>query len=148
MKYSQAKQGRIFIIRLEDGEIIHESVETFAREQGINAASLIILGGVDSGSRLIVGPEHGRESVIKPMEYILDNVHECAGTGTLFPDEEGHPVLHMHIACGRNASTVTGCVRAGVGTWHVMEIILIELLDSTAVRRVDASTGFKLMNPS
>ena len=27
MKYSEAKPGRIFIIRLEDGEIIHEEIE-------------------------------------------------------------------------------------------------------------------------
>jgi predicted DNA-binding protein with PD1-like motif len=33
MKYSEAKPGRIFVLRLEDGDILHESVETFAREQ-------------------------------------------------------------------------------------------------------------------
>jgi predicted DNA-binding protein with PD1-like motif len=26
MKYSQAQPGRIFVIRLEDGEMIHEAV--------------------------------------------------------------------------------------------------------------------------
>jgi len=31
MKYSEAKQGHIFVIRLEDGDIIHEAVENFAR---------------------------------------------------------------------------------------------------------------------
>jgi predicted DNA-binding protein with PD1-like motif len=147
MKYSQAKQGRIFILRLEDGEIIHNTLETFAQNQGIKAAALIILGGADGGSRLVVGPEQGRAATISPIEQTLDGVHECAGTGTLFPDEEGRPVLHMHIACGRNASTITGCVRAGVKAWHVLEVILIELLDNTAVRRMDASTGFKMMDP-
>ncbi|MDY6863052.1 MAG: DUF296 domain-containing protein, partial [Thermodesulfobacteriota bacterium] len=29
MKYSQAKPGRIFVIRLEDGDIIHEEIEKF-----------------------------------------------------------------------------------------------------------------------
>lgn len=147
MKYSQAKQGRIFVIRLEDGEIIHETIETFAREQRIKAATLIILGGVDRGSKLVVGPEDGRATPVVPMEYLLDNVHECAGTGTLFPDEGGQPILHMHIASGRHGSTVTGCIRSGVKTWQVLEIILIELLESTATRRMDASTGFKLMEP-
>ena len=32
MKYSEAKQGRTFIIRLEDGDILHEKIEEFARE--------------------------------------------------------------------------------------------------------------------
>jgi predicted DNA-binding protein with PD1-like motif len=42
------------------------------------------------------------------MAHIIEDVHEIFGTGTLFPDEEGNPVLHMHMACGRNNNTVTG----------------------------------------
>ena len=101
MKYSQARQGRIFVIRLEDGDIIHEEIEKFSREKSIKAAALIILGGADKNSKLVVGPKHGRKEPIVPMEYILDNAHETAGTGTIFPDEKGKPILHMHIACGR-----------------------------------------------
>jgi len=32
MKYSEAKQGRVFIVRLEDGEIVHELVNTSATQ--------------------------------------------------------------------------------------------------------------------
>ena len=60
MKYSEAKLGRVFIIRLEDGEIVHEVIEAFAAEHAIRAASLIILGGSDEGSKLVIGPENGR----------------------------------------------------------------------------------------
>lgn len=147
MRYSQAKQGRTFIIRLEDGDIVHEEIEKFAREKSIKAAALIILGGADKGSKLIVGPEHGRREPIIPMEHILDNVHEIAGTGTIFPDEKGKPVLHMHMACGRKTSSVTGCVRKGVKVWHVMEVILFELVDTTAVRAFEPTTGFELLKP-
>jgi predicted DNA-binding protein with PD1-like motif len=147
MKYSQAEQGRIFIIRLEDGEVIHEEIEQFAHDKAIKAAALIILGGADKDSKLIVGPEHGRTEPIVPMEYILDDVNEIAGTGTLFPDEKGEPILHMHIACGRQASTITGCVRKGVRTWHVLEVILFELVNTGAVRVFDPITGFKLLRP-
>ena len=147
MRYSQAKQGRIFIVRLEDGDIVHEEIEKFSREKFIKAAALIILGGADKGSKLIVGPEHGRREPIIPMEHILDNVHEIAGTGTIFPDEKGKPVLHMHIACGRKTSSVTGCVRKGVKVWHVMEVILFELVDTTAVRAFEPTTGFELLRP-
>jgi len=147
MKYSEAKQGRIFVIRLEDGDIIHQEIEKFAREKSIKAGALIILGGADEGSKLVVGPEHGRKEPIVPMEYILDNVNEIAGTGTIFPDEKGKPVLHMHIACGRKTSTITGCVRRGVKAWHVLEVILFELIDTTAVRVLDSVTGFELLRP-
>jgi len=147
MKYSQAKQGRTFIIRLEDGEVVHEVIERFARDQGIQAAALIILGGADEGSQFVVGPKEGRTPPVVPMEHTLNNVHEIAGTGTIFPDEAGNPVLHMHMACGRKSSTVTGCVRKGVKVWHIMEAVLYELTDTKAVRAFDRETGFKLLRP-
>ena len=147
MKHSQAQPGRIFVIRLEDGDIVHEEIERLAREESIEAASLTVLGGADQESTLVVGPERGRTTPPVPMEHVLDNVHEVAGVGTLFPDDEGNPVLHMHIACGRTSSTITGCVRRGVKVWQVMEIVLFELIDTTAVRRLDPKTGFALLHP-
>jgi predicted DNA-binding protein with PD1-like motif len=53
----------------------------------------------------------------------------------------------MHMACGRRTETTTGCVRRGVRVWHVMEIILFEILDSTGVRLLETASGFKLLNP-
>ena len=148
MKYSEAKLGRIFVIRLEDGEIVHEVIEAFALEHSIHAASLIILGGPDEGSRLVVGPENGRcAPPVIPLERVLDDVREVTGTGTIFPDDEGNPILHLHMACGRNSSTITGCIRQGVRVWHVMEVILFELTGTSARRLRDAATGFKFLVP-
>lgn len=147
MKYSEAKQGRVFVIRLEDGETVHEEIEKFAHEQSITAAVMIIVGGAAEGSRLVVGPADGHERPIHPMEHILDNVHEIAGTGTLFPDDEGNPTVHMHMACGRHANTVTGCIRSGVKVWQVMEVILFELTENTGKRVFEPELGFKLLEP-
>ena len=147
MKYSQAKQGRTFVIRLEDGDIVHEEIERFAREKSIGAAALIAVGGAEMGSKLVVGPEEGRAEPVSPMEHVLENVHEITGTGTLFPDEKGNPTLHMHMACGRETSTVTGCVRNGVKVWHIMEVILFELVDTTGVRVLEPTVGFMLLQP-
>lgn len=147
MKYSQAEQGRVFVIRLEDGEILHEAIEALAVKEGIHSAALIALGGADKGSRLVVGPADGRAQPVTPLEYTLDNVHEIAGTGTLFPDDTGRPALHMHVASGREDRTVTGCVRSGVRVWQVMEVILFELSGASAARVMDEATGFKLLCP-
>jgi predicted DNA-binding protein with PD1-like motif len=147
MKYSEAKQGRIFVIRLEDGDIVHDEIERFAREKSIVAAGLIIVGGADQGSKFVVGPEEGRGTPVVPMEHVLAEAHEIAGVGTLFPDDVGNPVLHMHMASGRNSSTITGCIREGVRVWHVMEVILFELVDTTGVRTFDSETGFNLLQP-
>lgn len=147
MKYSEAKQGRVFVIRLEDGDILHESIEKFAKEKSIKAASLTVLGGADTGSKLVVGPKEGRVSPVVPQECILNDVHEIVGSGTIFPDKNDNPVLHMHIACGRNTDSITGCIRRGVRVWHVMEVILTELVDTNAKRIIDENTGFELLQP-
>jgi predicted DNA-binding protein with PD1-like motif len=147
MKFTSATPGRIFILHLEDGEILHETVEAFAREQGIRSAALIVLGGADEGSRLVVGPQEARSSPIVPMERVLDGTCESTGVGTIFPNAEGKPVLHMHIACGRKDETVTGCVRRGVKVWQVMELILWELTGTDAKRILESATGFELLQP-
>jgi predicted DNA-binding protein with PD1-like motif len=137
----------VFILRLEDGDILHECLEAFAEAQGVRAAAAIVLGGANEGSRLVVGPEQTHSSPVVAMEYILQGVHEIAGVGTLFPDETGRAVLHMHIAGGRRDVSVTGCVRRGVRVWHVMEIVLLEIIDSTACRKLDQTTGFEMLQP-
>ncbi|MBU1054053.1 MAG: DNA-binding protein [Proteobacteria bacterium] len=147
MKYSEARQGRVFVMRLEDGDIVHEEIEKFAVEKSIKAAAIIIIGGADEGSKLVVGPEKGRAKPVNPMEHILDNVHEVSGTGTLFPDEDGKPMIHMHMACGRNTDTVTGCIRRGVKVWQIMEVIIFELIDAKGSRIFDPDLGFKLLVP-
>jgi predicted DNA-binding protein with PD1-like motif len=53
----------------------------------------------------------------------------------------------MHMACGREMETTTGCVRRGVRVWHVLELILFELLDSSGARLPDPVTGFNLLKP-
>jgi len=147
MKYSQAGLGRVFIIRLEDGEIVHEEIERFAMKHSIKAAALTVLGGADRGSRLVVGPEQDAARPITPMEHVLDNVREVAGVGTLFPDEAGRPMVHLHMACGREADTVTGCIRTGVRVWQVLEVVMLELVNTNSARVLDADLGFNLLEP-
>jgi hypothetical protein len=42
---------------------------------------------------------------------------------------------------------MTGCLRPGVKTWVVGEVILYELLGIRATRLKDAETGFALLMP-
>jgi len=146
MKYSTASLGRALVIRLEDGDIVHECIEEAARAEGIARAAVILLGGANGGSRLVVGPEDGRAAPIVPMYRALHDVHEMAGAGTIFPNERGEPVLHLHAAFGRDDRVTAGCISAGVTTWVVGEAVVIELLGSEAVRRFDATTGFELLS--
>ncbi|HPN32246.1 MAG TPA: DNA-binding protein [bacterium] len=101
MKYAEVKQGRIFIVRLEHGDIIHKSIESLAKKENVKSAAVIILGGANADSKLVVGPESNVLKNINPMEYVLNGASEIAGVGTIFPDESGEPILHMHIGSGR-----------------------------------------------
>jgi len=145
MKATGGDIGRVFFLRLEDGDVLHESVEQFARDTGIRHGVCWFLGGADTGSRLIVGPEDGRAEKIIPMGTALGNVHEAAGVGTIVPNEAGEPILHMHAAFGRGEETRVGCVRAGVKTWLIGEVVVLEVLKCAAVRRRDLASGFELL---
>ena len=127
MKYSSATLGRALVVRLEDGDVVHECIEEAARAEGIARAAVILLGGAGAGSRIVVGPEDGEASPVVPMERVLHGVHEMAGAGTIFPDENGRPVLHLHAAFGRDDQVTAGCIRTGVKTWVVAEAVVIEL---------------------
>lgn len=148
MKYSTAGLGRVFVVRLEDGDVVHKAIEELARREGVQRAVVLVLGGADDGSRLVVGPRDGRPPAgqpIEPMERLLDGVHEMAGVGTVFPNDAGRAVLHLHAAFGRDDRVSAGCIRRGVTTWVIGEAVVLELTGSAATRRVDSATGFELL---
>ena len=132
---------------MEDGEIVQDSIEKLAKKVNIKRAYVQVVGGADKGSILITGPEKGRSAKIIPMHSILNEMHEVFGFGTIFPDKENIPKLHMHIACGREDNTITGEIRNGVRVWHVLEVLVVEILDNNSTRDFDKKTGFNLLIP-
>jgi uncharacterized protein len=147
MKTSEGKLGRIFIIRLEDGDPMPASVEAFAAKKKIRHGLCVLVGGVKSGGKIVCGPDKESVLPIHPLFHTLSGIHEIAGVGTLAPDEEGKPVLHMHAALGRKGKTRMGCIRPGIETWKVGEVILLEISGSRATRKFDSKTGFHLLEP-
>mgnify|MGYP005852919887 FL=1 len=145
MQVAEGRMGRVFTLRLEDGDRLPESIESFAAEHGVECALVALLGGAGDGSRLVVGPEPDRGQGIVPMIHILAGSQEIAAMGTLFPDESGRPVLHMHAALGREGKATVGCTRAGVKVWLGGEAVVMEILGTQGVRRKDPETGFQLL---
>jgi len=145
MKAAQGGLGRVFVLRLEDGDRLPDCLERFVAEQGVERAFCAMLGGVGPG-RLIVGPEDGQARPVQPMNLPISGVHEAVAVGTVFPDQNGRPKLHMHGAMGRAGQTITGCMRAGVDTWQIGEVVIMELTGLTASRKIDPATGFELLS--
>ena len=145
MKYSECKIGRTFIIRLEHGDRIPDVIENFAAEKEIDSALVTFLGGADKNSKVITGPVDGDAAKPEPVITELSGASESAGIGTLFCNEKGKPVLHMHSAFGRGEKTITGCTRAGVDIWLIGEVCIIELLVNDACRKLNPDKGFELL---
>lgn len=145
MDFTEARLGRIFILRLRQGQRIHEVVEEFASQKQVSSALCFFLGGAEDKSKVVVGPRDGKKLPPEPMVTLLKGVHEACGLGTIFPDEEGKPKLHMHASFGRNDNAVTGCVRLGVDVWQIGEVVILELTGSSAKRAKDKSTGFEFL---
>ena len=147
MRHSECSGGRVFVLRLEDGEILHEKIESFAADHNIKAATVIAVGGAGKGSKLVVGPQMPVSSPVVPLTHELNAPHELTGTGTIFLNSKGIPVMHMHCSCGREGGSVTGCARAGVKVWLVMEVVITELTGCRAKRLKDQRSGFELLVP-
>lgn len=144
MKAQEGKVGRIFIIRLEEGDLIPTCIENFAAEHKVLTGYAIMVGGIGSG-QVVVGPRNSQSKVPDPMLLPVDGAHEVFGAGVLAPDADGKPVLHVHAALGRAGHTMTGCLRPGVTTWLVVEVVLLEILGIDAARLKDEQSGFSLL---
>ncbi|MBN1698409.1 MAG: DNA-binding protein [Spirochaetales bacterium] len=147
MKYSQGFIGRLFVIRLEDGDRLPGIIEEFAAKHYIKRGICFFLGGIGEGSRIVSGPKDGKVMPPEPMLFQLHDVHEVVGIGTIFPNDAGTPVLHAHAAFGRKETTLTGCIRPGIDTWKVAEVILLEISGNCGTRTHDRETGFHLLDP-
>ena len=75
----------------------------------------------------------------------VDGVHEVVGVGIIAPDKNGQPKLHIHAALGRSGQTTIGCLRPGVTTWLIGEVIILEILGTDAVRIPDKKTNFEFL---
>jgi predicted DNA-binding protein with PD1-like motif len=145
MQYQEGTIGRVFALRLEEGERLPDTLEAFAREQGLAAAMVIYVGGAKGESRLVVGPDASRTDAIVPLVHTLTGIQEVLAVGTLFPNDQDEPVLHLHAATGREGGATVGCSRAGVDVWLVGEVIILEILGTQGRRRFEPPSGFSLL---
>lgn len=147
MKACEGRLGRIFVLRLEDGDEVPGCIERFAAEKQVQVGFALLVGGVAEGE-VVVGPRKSSQRPPEPMRLEIEGAHEIGAVGVLAPDESGTPVLHMHGAMGRSGTTLTGCLRSGVKTWLTGEVILYEVVGAAVKRLQDAASGLALLTPT
>lgn len=143
MQVAEGKIGRVFMLRLEDGEIVPDCIEEFAAEKGIKTGQVLFVGGIGEGD-VVTGPRTTDEMPPEPMVLPIDGAHEVVAAGIIAP-AEGKPVLHIHGSLGRSGKTTTGCLREGVSTWLIGEVIIYEITGIEADRVLDKESGFRLL---
>lgn len=144
MEATEGRIGRVFVIRLHHGDLVPSCIERFAENNNIFVGQALLLGGIGDG-QIVVGPRRSETRPPEPVLLPVDGAHEVLGVGLLAPGDDGKPVLHIHAALGRSGNTMTGCLRPGVSTWLVAEVILYEILGANVARVHDPESGFALL---
>ena len=144
MKGTEGKIGRIFILRLEDGDKLPDCIEQFAFNNGVSCGHVVFVGGISKG-KIVAGPHSSDQMPPEPVLLPINEAHEVLGVGLLAPGEDGRTVLHMHASLGRAKKSLTGCIRPGIYTWLVGEALIYEITGTKAIRSKDRKSGFVLL---
>ncbi|MBR1369590.1 DNA-binding protein [Methanocalculus chunghsingensis] len=141
MQYAEGRIGRVFFIRIDDGEELITTLTGFARDHGISHGTITFFGALKRAG-LVTGPE---EAVIPPVPHHeeIEGGWECLGTATIYPGEDG-PSLHLHATAGRGRDAITGCLRTDCRVYLVVEAVLYEAVGIDGSRLPDPVIGAAL----
>lgn len=142
MQYAQGQVGRVFVVRIDNGEDFLVSMQRFITDKGITCGSITFLGALMNG-RMVTGPE---EPVIPPVPHFVmfEGGWEVFGVGTIYPGEGGVPHIHYHASVGRAGHALTGCLREKAKTFLIIEAIIIEFSGLLGRREFDERTQTSL----
>jgi predicted DNA-binding protein with PD1-like motif len=135
---------RTFVVALETGDPMIESITRFAAEQGLAASEFTAIGALASARLAYFDPAR-RDYVQIPLEEQLE-MASLNGRITRPEGREGDPHLHVHcVLSRRDGSPVAG---------HLIEAEVrptaeVFITDSPAElhRRIDPESGLPVIDP-
>jgi predicted DNA-binding protein with PD1-like motif len=141
MQYTEGQIGRVFVVRIDDGEDMLITLRQFINNKSVYAGSILFLGALMNG-RMVTGPE---EPVIPPVPHFVmfEGGWEVFGVGTIYPGEGG-PHIHYHASVGRSGHALTGCLREKAITYLIVEAVVLEFIGLSARREFDKETQVHL----
>ena len=142
MKYQKGSIGRVIIAKIEHGDDLLVELKGLLQKEAIRAGIMFMIGALEAGS-LVVGPETCSVPP-NPVWKEFDDGREVLGIATVFT-EDSEPAIHLHASLGRGENPLTGCIRKDAKVYLVVEVIIMELLESGAVRTLDDITGLNLL---
>lgn len=141
MQYTEGQLGRVFVVRIDDGEDMLISLRQFINDKSVCAGTILFLGALMNG-RMVTGPE---EPVIPPVPHFVmfEGGWEVFGIGTIYPGEGG-PHIHYHASVGRSGHALTGCLREKAISYLIVEAVILEFTGLSARRELDQKTQLHL----
>ncbi len=141
--YKEWTPARRFVIKVEPGGKIPESLTAFAAQAGVrNAVLLSAVGsiknvrfrGIKAGAKLpITTPRMRIHEMEGPLELL-------GLEGNIFPDATGAPDCHLHILLGDSSGEVIGGHFFEAEVFASCEILLTEM-EVEGVERHPSRTG-------
>ncbi|MDM7912567.1 MAG: DNA-binding protein, partial [Methanotrichaceae archaeon] len=118
MHYSEGSLGRVFVLRVDDGEDLIESLRKFVLAKGVDSCMALFIGALKEG-RAVTGPELPTIPPVPHWEEYRDG-WEVFGMATIYPSAEG-PMMHIHSALGQRREALLGCIRERARVYLVVE---------------------------
>ena len=140
MQYTEGQIGRVFVVRIDDGEDMLLSLRQFILDKNIQAGSIHFLGALMNG-RMVTGRRAGDPP--GPHFVMFEGGWEIFGVGTIYPGEDG-PHIHYHASVGRSGHALTGCLREKAITYLIVEAVIMEFTGLSARREFDKKTQVHL----
>lgn len=141
MQYSEGNLGRVFVLRIDDGEDLIESLKKFVRAKGVESCMALFIGALKEG-RAVTGPQMPTIPPVPHWEEYKDG-WEVFGMATIYPSAEG-PRLHIHSTIGKGREALLGCIREKAGVYLVVEAVLLEFMGLNVRREWDKRTELYL----
>jgi predicted DNA-binding protein with PD1-like motif len=135
---------RTFVVALERGDRLVESIAGFAAAEGLAASEFTAIGALESATLAFFDPE-SREYAEIPVDEQVE-IASLNGRITRPEGGEGNPHLHVHCVLGRaDGSAVAG---------HLIEArvrptaeVLITDSPTELHRRTDPDSGLQVIDP-
>jgi predicted DNA-binding protein with PD1-like motif len=139
MYYSKLSNGK-FLIRLEIGEKVNESIKYFCEKQKIQGAWFSCIGSIKNPTLY-----HYKAATKKYTNTELEGVFEVTsllGNVALF---EGKPIVHAHVSISNEMMQAFGGHLVEAEIAAMLEIMLQDF-DVKLIKKLDAATGLKVFN--
>jgi len=130
------KESNILVIKLDDGENLHSSIEQALGQNMIKSG--IILGGVGMVTDFKLGYYDGKEYITE--EY--KEPHELLTLqGSVANGGQGKILLHIHCTVANKAHQVFGGHLISASVKYMNEIFILRMVDVELGRRKNDRTG-------